>query len=1372
MRHVLRPLYLVILSVFLTPLSAMAQNFPDWSAYPDQVLYAISGFYNATKFFELIADGSSGLYWLTLTAALVGACMILFNSKNLKFGTFGPWLFLVIILLLAPIKSTLLFYPLTEKADPLNITQDQQFYGFLPQVATMHVFTVVHRVIDKALFDCDAVGNCRVRNLIDDSIGAGVLGQDPKVQIPKDGLAEEMYKAYYKMCNGNPRYLAYRKDYNPKLNPYFSQLSTKMFTLGDILEYTKYTYIDNPPGSGYQGSGSSFTNDGDSIQAEFFGKHVPAKPYGQGLSYPAYTVIPSYNTPPFAVFEDKVVMVNRLQSLGLSVDEIEQKKLDHDLGALALANILGSTTANISTAISKINSEITKSNGKNENGSQLSFFMAQNTPGPTGDLDRKIDNRSTGRSKSAENFQKEFANVRGGGRFYDFSDETIQKQVYAFPVQLGGITYLSPTAGSKYDEVLSTCEDLHNSARNIILTKILLSMGMTQADVLNYLTVDPARTSLPTYSVGQPGTTLYKLSDYEKAILSNIPNTGGAPTAEHMAHQQVLADVFQAAITKNENINNLVFINPATGSPVSQSFDKTPEIFSPVSGVVGGVAKALGNAMTQVSAIFKGANAAAYLLFLYHMMNMATVTVILITPLLFIMGVLIPSYAPGVLILSVLAIAVVKIVPITFTIISAILSIISLTLPDGLDQGILIHAAAGLYTGLVGITMFLMFKIGDPGSSLGALQQMDKSSKEIADASVKMTAAIGALTVAAPLGAGAAGAIKGFSKLRADGKSVGQSLKGAGLAFTQEAKEVFTHGLGRGSSMLPFVGTVVEEISTSASQGQAKAQIAAELHEKGMSYADARKTHDENNVLQNELGKVSNGFYESNVRDRVTNMQEDQRMFFEGSSGRASGIREISAENGAPNYAAAALDNTRQYASSLNAKELIVQNVTFADYQKQSTLTAGDTIAGVKSKAGVIDAALAERDIQTMTSSQKTALLEDMFTSGTANRADYNSAIDKAIEQESKYLATSKFNSAEYQNKLQQLVSDGIDEVSATSNINLQIDAEVAKETSSDTFKNKIKQGVTSDLLEGALRKQYGNQQLSLGGKTLLLNRQLAATEYNAMKNLGQINANSSYADAINPIKKSRQGMGLNQSTFNKAANWGVDTSSTWKDAAKNSLYNYNSHLRANAEVQGALEGYAQQQAKGANLRSLTDVQKAAITTAYTQRLSTTADASKSVKEIESEVIKRIQEQKGGAAKAYGIGGAFSRSHSKSYSIKNKDGATTRHPMQLGKFYTETAETITKAYAKAIKSDAIKFDSVDELFKRVSQTTDRAMRAAELNDKVHNVNTAGNKVRMEFDSSTMKSLDSSVDLTKYMETKEGKVIIAEIGKHLIRDSDA
>lgn len=763
MRYLLRPLYAIIISVFMMPLSAMAQNFPDWSAYPDQVFYAISGFYNASKFFELIADGTSGLYWLTLSAALVGAFMILFNSKNLKFGTFGPWLFLVAILLLAPIKSTLLFYPLSEKADPLNITEDQEFYGFLPQVVTMHVFTVVHRVIDKALFNCDAVGNCKIRNLIDDAIGAGELGQDPRVKIPEDGLAEEMYKAYYKMCDGSARYLAYTEDYDPAFSSYFRSLSAQIFTLGDVLDYTKYTYINNRPGAGYIGSGTS-ASPGRSIKSRFFQQVLSTT---------------SHNSPPFAVLINDLPSLNQVTS-GLPAEVVAQKEVDYNLGAIALSSVLGVGDSTVSDSIITIKKKLDKRNlwaglkNWNDNGNRLAFYLAQNIDYA---LDNVISGRASGFSKGAENFKKNLADPRGGGRFFNFSDESTQKQVYDFPVQLGGITYLNPANGPQYTEVLNTCNDLHKSARNIILAKILLSMGMKEAQIKDYLTPDNTRSEFPNF--GPPplkNQTLQSLYDYQLSILSNIPAGTPDSTRHHLAHQQVLADLFQAALFKNNNIKNLVLTNPASNKPVSQSFDKTPEIFTFASSIVGGFADSLAGFMTNISTIFKGANAAAYLMFLYHLMNMATLAIILITPLIFIMGVLIPSYAPGVLILSVLAIAVIKIVPITFTIISAILSLISMALPEGIEQSILIHAAAGLYTGLVGITMFLMFKIGDPGSSLGALQQMDKSSKQIADASVKLTKtlAIGAAAAAVTGGASIAG---GVARLGA-AKAAGELAKG------------------------------------------------------------------------------------------------------------------------------------------------------------------------------------------------------------------------------------------------------------------------------------------------------------------------------------------------------------------------------------------------------------------------------------------------------------------------------------------------------------------------------------------------------------------------------------------------------------------
>ncbi|MCA3243823.1 MAG: hypothetical protein INF43_00770 [Alphaproteobacteria bacterium] len=67
-------------------------------------------------------------------------------------------------------------------------------------------------------------------------------------------------------------------------------------------------------------------------------------------------------------------------------------------------------------------------------------------------------------------------------------------------------------------------------------------------------------------------------------------------------------------------------------------------------------------------------------------------------------------------------------------------------------QNMLIIGMAGLYTSIVGLTLYLMFKLGDPAAMLGRLGALDGAAKQAAEAGMKVTIAAATTLAAGVLG--------------------------------------------------------------------------------------------------------------------------------------------------------------------------------------------------------------------------------------------------------------------------------------------------------------------------------------------------------------------------------------------------------------------------------------------------------------------------------------------------------------------------------------------------------------------------------------------------------------------------------------------
>lgn len=177
-----------------------------------------------------------------------------------------------------------------------------------------------------------------------------------------------------------------------------------------------------------------------------------------------------------------------------------------------------------------------------------------------------------------------------------------------------------------------------------------------------------------------------------------------------------------------------------------------------VTDVGGNAAVFFGKIIAKIGAWFTGPLAAAFIQFLTVLVDFTLMVLITITPLLFVFGLLIPSAAAGVMTIAVMSVLILKFVPVTLIIMNGVGGMIYDLLPAsvginaGFTRDLLVLAMGGLYMNIVGLTFFLMFKLGDPAAFLGRLTALDGTAKQLADRGMAATKAAAGIAATAALG--------------------------------------------------------------------------------------------------------------------------------------------------------------------------------------------------------------------------------------------------------------------------------------------------------------------------------------------------------------------------------------------------------------------------------------------------------------------------------------------------------------------------------------------------------------------------------------------------------------------------------------------
>lgn len=238
-------------------------------------------------------------------------------------------------------------------------------------------------------------------------------------------------------------------------------------------------------------------------------------------------------------------------------------------------------------------------------------------------------------------------------------------------------------------------------------------------------------------------------------------------------------------------------------------------------GLLGKVITWLGGGLVSIMSNFIGPFSIAVLQFCRVIIDMVMVGVIVVTPFILLLGIAMPPHAAGILIQIILVVGILKLVPVVFLIVDNLAGIVYRTFTviggddPNLKKGIFIFAIAGIYTHIVGITLFMLFKIGNV-QNIEALKQIDTGAQKIADAGKKAAIAVG-MAIAGVAGGAAAGAIGSAARGKTAKEVADAAMEGAtGAAGEQlrsavggSAVEQFKKGYGP-NDMPPDEGSVPE----------------------------------------------------------------------------------------------------------------------------------------------------------------------------------------------------------------------------------------------------------------------------------------------------------------------------------------------------------------------------------------------------------------------------------------------------------------------------------------------------------------------------------------------------------------------------------
>ncbi|MCV0371861.1 hypothetical protein [Filomicrobium sp.] len=792
----------VVIAVLVAlPLAGFAQTeemsgaFPFLSIDPSQLRTLKAAFLIQWQLLNGFGDVPA-LYYVGLAAAVVGALCIVFVQKAQDTRTIVAWLLIVIICLFAPYNSKLLFYPTVKKSDPegMLVEADEACdssgtfvaCGFTPQLVMAHIGTTLQVVFD------DLFRSASFRGLVDGALAGVALTNSEMLKTSGSWLGDA--NQYLGSCQ-NAAILPSEMTGND------GGAGTKPYTLASAFDRIADYY-------------SSTARSG--VEADF-----RAPPPAVVLDWQANRNDANYAAAVGALC-DRVVGNNgglgQIERCGENGSADRAQKSTTTL--LDLAKQMNAKPDPGSVLFYLTGPENTGFGDAAGTARKTMSDCRMSTKSTLNSLkDGAVDFFGFGENVCAGHWEKagwaygQFdKKFEGLGGAYVNAEMTPDMVAMLRGMDRAPVKVREFTSGDKSFDTSGSC----SQARGNALFNSLFDLKLVNRDVGELESIAagtvfsrlrdkisgaesiPARWDYRDVTALNCGSLYYDISGGRNKVcatasdLLSVLNSeqffSGAANEE--TKRQRLAELLVRSVMPSTAIYGESDearetaehsrMRPSVIGDVQNS--KLPFTEQTTGGLIGSVIEWLGGGIVWIVSKFIGPFSIAVLNFCRIIIDMALAGAIVVTPFIMLIGVAIPQHAAGILIQVIGVVFILKLVPVVFIIIDNLAGIVYRTFgaiggdDKSLKEGIFIFAIAGVYTQIVGMTLFLLFKIGD-AKNLEALRQIDDGAKRLADAGKNA-----AIAVASFVGAGALGGVLGGAGAFASGKAGKDVVAAAGQA--------------------------------------------------------------------------------------------------------------------------------------------------------------------------------------------------------------------------------------------------------------------------------------------------------------------------------------------------------------------------------------------------------------------------------------------------------------------------------------------------------------------------------------------------------------------------------------------------------------
>ncbi len=874
-------------------------SFPDFGFLPEQVNTTLAAFAQQGYFFQLLAGHGSGdenLYFLALAAGLVGAVLILLNKGFHKLSVIGPWLLILVVTLLSPYASGILFHQFDDTllASPISnqtgviysadlqpmVDQEgtppnaalntqvrnaetgeeeartfrdtvesvnqsgsgtAQVIGFMPQIVAIDLINRVHRAVYTALFVPDSSGGQpRIRNFFASLSGLADFGNDGDLTFQRQHDLARLVFTYRSLCDEPVSSLLDNSVSN------LNRLHQKLFTYDQVAR-TGRDYLAKVKNEQLKGTIANSSN------IRYF--RPLAVPLDTGMLAEADLGVLDrhwhWENPSFAAVEISTSQVGDVVSLFNS----DYHTVLTRTGGVGGWGIFGGDKSEETVLRELLEDESTEVQDKLQKHTAVMLgHPGQISAPPRGNIIGNV--LWTASTLGLGNIFRNSSGVVGTS--YSHQAQTVTPGVIAdrgvalIEVPTGDSPFWTSVASSagrgfirfEPSYTLQTCRQLHQVTRASIVavgeTAILNHEGMV---VLQNGSMDgdvAARIELPGTEHARTARTAIANAAQDHYFKAEAHRRyPAAPSAEEAVRMHFYNELVRVGLVTMDQLalvpadHGRAALDDSMNASRGDLVGQTLGDIDAVQGLITWVAEI----SVVVGRWFDGAGLMVYITFMDKMILFALGFVIILTPFLMLMGLLIPGYAMGVLMTAVLVPLVINTIPLAYTLVTAFsmvfYEIMQATGSDIATDAFFVAVVSAGYTASAAIAVFLLFGVGNPQAIIQRIAQMDEAPKRVAD-EAERNAKIAAISGVTVLATGGMGGVAGALGAKAVG---GRMMAIAAKTAKTQTAEVFS-SVG-GGAFKP-----IAEVANAGFEGYSQGKEIAEEENKRGEEFDAAKARD------------------------------------------------------------------------------------------------------------------------------------------------------------------------------------------------------------------------------------------------------------------------------------------------------------------------------------------------------------------------------------------------------------------------------------------------------------------------------------------------------------------------------------------------